>query len=293
MLSLKSKIQKPYLFLLYTLGLGLVLGLGLWALDLQTDRLLLTIIKRPYVFLFLTAFLFLSIRHMGLAKALIWLATGYIIAFASEYSSIHNGFPYGEYHYIYENLKGELLLAGVPVWDSLSYSFMTYAGYSTAAYILAKAKPLKIWLVGAALTTVLDVITDPVAKLGKQWFLGEIYYYAHDGWYFGIPLTNFAGWFLVALAIIGINLLCHYIITAYPPGTKGDAASPGILYPLFYISICLFNTAIAFSVGAYLLGSVNGLITILIAVAIRVLPPSLQRSYVHQLQDTSTGQSTG
>lgn len=228
------------------------------------EILITTLIKRPYVFVFLAAFLYLAVRHIGLSRALIWLAVGYVIAFASEYSSIHNGFPYGEYHYIYENLKGELILAGVPVWDSVSYSFMTYAGYSTARYALPKAGLWKVWLAGAALTTVLDIITDPVARLGKEWFLGEVYHYARDGWYFGVPWTNFAGWFLVALAIIGANLACHC-----EPEGRGERLS--ILHPLFYISICLFNTAIAFWIGATLLGVVDLAITLIVALFILYL----------------------
>jgi len=252
------------------------------------EALIHTLIKRPYVFLFLAGFLFLAIRHIGLVRTLIWLVVGYLIAFASEYSSIHNGFPYGEYHYIYENLQGELLLAGVPVWDSVSYSFMTYASFAAASYAMPKAKLWKLWLAGAGLTTLLDVITDPVAKLGKQWFLGEIYYYAHDGWYFNVPFSNFAGWFFVAAAIIGVNLLIFKNIKkASHPRESGNLVNsreldpclrrddtlqfhrgdmPCWLHLVFYTSICLFNTAIAYIVKAYLLGTVNLTITAIVVV---------------------------
>jgi len=226
------------------------------------DVLLYTLIKRPYVFLFLAAFLYLGIRHQGLVRTLIWMAFGYIIAFASEYSSIHNGFPYGEYHYIYENLRGELLLAGVPVWDSISYAFMTYAGYTTAIYVWPKGKAWQHWVIGGFLTMLLDVITDPVAKLGKDWFLGEIYYYAHEGIYFGIPWTNFAGWFLVALAIIGANLLMK---------KQNFYWRINLLFPAFYISICLFSTVIAFFIKAYALGVTNLIITVNIACVITTI----------------------
>jgi len=223
------------------------------------NELINTIINRPYVVAFLVAFLVLSIRHQGLVKTLIWLIVGYFIAFLSEYSSINNGFPYGEYHYIYENMKGELFLAGVPVWDSISYSFLTYAGYSLAVYSFSRGKAWHHWILGSIFTMILDIITDPVAKLGKDWFLGEIYYYAHDGVYFHIPWTNFAGWLLVSAVIIGTNLIIFHILKLK------DRTSPNILNLLFYISICLFNTIIAFSIGAILLGFVNLGITLLMA----------------------------
>lgn len=230
------------------------------------ETLIFTITKRPYVFLFLVAFLFLSIRHLGLAKTIIWLFVGYIIAFLSEYSSIHNGFPYGEYHYVYENLRGELILAGVPVWDSVSYSFLSYAGYSTAVYALPRAKIWKLWIVGSALTVILDLLTDPVAKLGEKWFLGKIYYYAADGIYFHVPWTNFAGWFLVALAIVGINLL----IFKFAFGNTNAKKHPDWLNLAFYVSICLFSTAIAFAIGATLLGCINLSITVGILLFLRL-----------------------
>ena len=229
------------------------------------DQLIYTIVKRPYVFIFLLTFLFLGIRHMGFLKTAIWLVAGYLIAFLSEYSSINNGFPYGEYHYIYENLKGELLFFGVPVWDSVSYSFLTYAAYSAGLYALPKTKIWKLWLAGSLLTTILDIITDPVAKLGKKWFLGEIYYYAHDGVYFNVPWTNFAGWFLVAATIIGTNLVIFNIFELK------DKRPPNLLNLLFYLGICLFNITIAFAISAYLLGVVNLIITAIIFLIINLL----------------------
>ncbi len=108
----------------------------------------------------------------------------------------------------------------------------------------------------------LDVITDPVAKLGKDWFLGEIYYYAHEGIYFGIPWTNFAGWFLVALAIIGANLLMK---------KQNFYWRINLLFPAFYISICLFSTVIAFFIKAYALGVTNLIITVNIACVITTI----------------------
>lgn len=228
------------------------------------DALLTTIVKRPYVFLFLAGFLYLSIRHQGLGRTAVWLFTGYIVAFFSELSSIHNGFPYGEYHYIYENLRGELLLAGVPVWDSLSYAFMTYAGYGAAVFAAPKARLWRLWLAGSFLTMMLDVVTDPVARMGKEWFLGEIFYYAHGGFYFGVPWTNFAGWFLVSAIIIGANLF----VFAGADSRIRQNGRPSWLHPVFYLSICLFNVVIAFWIGAYPLGLANLFMTALIAALI-------------------------
>jgi putative membrane protein len=105
------------------------------------EGLINTIIIRPYVFVFLLAFLFLSLWRWGPAKTLLWLISGYLWAWLSEYSSIHNGFPYGVYQYVYSNLQGELLVAGVPFFDSLSYTFLVFAGFTTACLLYTSPSP--------------------------------------------------------------------------------------------------------------------------------------------------------
>jgi len=223
------------------------------------DTLLTTITNRPYVFAFLIAYLYLSISRWGWQKSFLWLISGYLIAWLSEYSSIHNGFPYGEYHYIYENLTGELLIAGVPFFDSLSYPFLIFAGYMTAELILRPLlckegegevdlphppSPYKgeVFL-GALFTMLLDVIIDPIATMGDKWFLGKIHYYAHPGWYFGVPMTNFGGWFLVSFAVIAFNMfiwsipsLCKGRLPARH-ASRSDAGGGGVEHgkPMIYI----------------------------------------------------------
>lgn len=185
-----------------------------------------TIINRPYVYLFLLAYLIISGKLRGMKSTLLFLVSGYIIALISEASSIRTGFPYGWYFYIYDNMPGELMVAGVPFWDSLSYPFLCFSGWIIASIVDSKnpyslytqkdknnvnlpssfSQMIKMTLWGALFTTLLDVIIDPVAHLGEKWFLGKIYYYPNPGYYFDIPISNFLGWFFVSSLIIGINL---------------------------------------------------------------------------------------
>lgn len=172
-----------------------------------------TLLHRPYVAAFLLAYLFIAWRSAGPVWTMLYLCTGYSIAFASEYLSINYGFPYGWYHYVYENLAGEWLNHGVPVWDSASYVFMNFAGLGTARIVLSEwdldsPRGKVLWLLlSAMLVTLLDVVVDPVAHQGEKWFLGRIYYYPEPGFYFDVTLANFAGWYLVSLAINGVGIL--------------------------------------------------------------------------------------
>lgn len=201
-----------------------------------------TVWLRPYVFIFLAMFLFLASRQIGWARTLFWTVTGYGLALAAEYGSIHWGFPFGKYHYLEATRGRELWVAGVPFMDSLSFTFLSYVGYSCAWQLAAARQgargPLtgagyravrgsgRVLVLGAAITTLMDLVIDPVTLLGDRWFLGLIYGYAHTGRYFGVPLSNFGGWLLLSAAIIGVNQWADARLPG-PAGGRGPAAVNG------------------------------------------------------------------
>jgi uncharacterized membrane protein len=61
---------------------------------------------------------------------------------------------------------------------------------------------VRVRLLGATFFVCLDVIIDPVALRGSRWFLGQIYGYPQPGVYFGVPISNFAGWFAMGFVLI-------------------------------------------------------------------------------------------
>ena len=63
-------------------------------------QLLGTIALRPYFAAFFLAYLLACSLHLGVKRALLFAVAGYVVAWASEFSSIHNGIPYGSYYYI-------------------------------------------------------------------------------------------------------------------------------------------------------------------------------------------------
>ncbi len=180
-----------------------------------------TVLLRPYVFIFLALYLFVASRQIGWKRTILWTITGYLVAFGAEFSSIHGGFPFGDYYYIDTTRNQELWIAGVPFMDSLSFSFLTFTGYTCGCQLVAAFKGRNgrldattyrmvgrspwVLLVGASITTLMDVIIDPVALMGDRWFLGQIHGWPRGGDYFGVPWTNFAGWFLVTAVTIGVN----------------------------------------------------------------------------------------
>src|SRR5579864_99081 len=97
--------------------------------------LLSTIALRPYVFIFLASFLFISIANFGLRTTFLFTTITYIVALACEWSSVHNGFPFGLYHYIEATRGREIWIFGVPFMDSLSFTFLSFASYTLALMV--------------------------------------------------------------------------------------------------------------------------------------------------------------
>ena len=178
---------------------------------METLRLLGgTLVLRPYVFAFLAGYLVAASRDLGWRRTVAFGVWGYAVAFASELCSIHTGFPYGLYRYESTAwVDRELwVLDQVPFFDSLSYVFLNYAAWTLAR--LWRARPdgpprhaAGTWLLGAALVAWLDMLVDPVALRGDEWFLGRVYCYPEGGSHLGVPWSNYAGWFGVGLVIQG------------------------------------------------------------------------------------------
>lgn len=213
------------------------------------QQLLHSLIFRPYVTLFLLAFLALSWREQGAARTAAWLVSGYLVAFAAEWGSINHGVPFGWYVYHYDALAQDLVVFGVPFFDSVSFPFLSYVSFSFAQFLLSPLQGLRrltppslrnstaVLALGALLMVVIDVVIDPLALLGKYWFLGEIYHYPEPGPHFGVPLANYAGWLVVALATIAVNQRLDSCLPGQAPVACNGWFAPGLWAVIVLIHI--------------------------------------------------------
>ena len=64
------------------------------------DGLLHSLVHRPYTFLFFAIYALIATWHLGLFRWSAMTVVGFGIAWLSEFSSIHTGFPYGWYAYL-------------------------------------------------------------------------------------------------------------------------------------------------------------------------------------------------
>lgn len=209
-----------------------------------------TVVFRPYVYAFFACFLVFALRHLRGRATLAYLVLAWCVAFACEYSSTRNGFPFGMYVYLDGTRTRELWISNVPFWDSLSFVFLSYFSWRVAAAVRDPARPgAKLFEPGTALLSgllmmLLDVVIDPVTLLGDRWFLGRIYYYPHGGAYFGVTLTNFAGWFFVgAFTVFLFQALCRM---GRLRATRFGEVTPAQSWATFgvYAGVFLFNLAV-------------------------------------------------
>jgi carotenoid biosynthesis protein len=231
--------------------------------------LLSTIALRPYVFVFLAVYLFVSVVNFGFRTTAIFTALTYAMALACEWSSVHNGFPFGLYHYIPATVGREIWVFGVPFMDSLSFTFLSFASYTVALMLASPVQwhgvDLKlydtrairrspwVWLIAALFMMMVDLALDPLCVLGDRWFLGRIFWYDPPGPHFGVPISNYLGWFFVAALAVALFQFLDARLAAgkrKPLGVIPNLPLRWLLGPGLYLGIVGFAITMLFVVGA-------------------------------------------
>jgi putative membrane protein len=116
-------------------------------------------------------------------------ALGSAFGFAAEYLGLHYGALFGSYTYL--KLR-EAMVLDVPVPVILAWGIYLYTSYLVASAVVegrwrrALATPASMVLP--------DLALDPAMVSTGFWEWRE------RGPWFGVPLTNFLGWFIVSLA---------------------------------------------------------------------------------------------
>jgi uncharacterized membrane protein len=256
-------------------------------------RILGMVALRPYVFVFLAVYLVVAVARMGWRRTALFSLIAYTVAFTAEFSSTRTGIPFGLYHYIDVTRERELWISNVPFWDSLSFTFLCYLGWRLGVLLeapllfgahdvrvvetRAMATSWRACLSGAWLMTWLDVVIDPLTVHGDRWFLGRIYYYPEGGIYFGVPISNFVGWFLVGMLTIRLFQIWERRQEPHrsPPAGMRSLPYSAALEPLLYLGILIFNLTLTFWISETLLALVGIAIFLPVVVlfAVHVLDP--------------------
>ena len=117
------------------------------------------------------------------------LAAGFafVMGFSVEFLGVNFGLIFGDY--VYGNNLG-LKIGGVPLLIGANWVMLAFITGSVAA-IFFDTSALKAAVFGAFLMVLIDLIIEPVAPKFDFWEFADI----------TAPLSNYIGWFLVALPI--------------------------------------------------------------------------------------------
>lgn len=244
------------------------------------EKIIHTFSMRWYVVVFLIFYILIGLSTFGWRRLLVYTGLGYVIALICEAVSIRWGFPFGLYHYSQSVINAELSLFGVPVWDSLSFVFLTFFPYQLSLLIfspIVKNKKLDFqtadtWKIRHSVKTVItavflmmmiDTVVDPITLQGKKWFLGYLYYYPNGGSHFGVPISNYLGWGFTGFCIISVFVIIDSKILKKIKSfnmPKPSLYAKALYGLIMYYGIFFFNITITFAVGMYELG-VSSVIT--------------------------------
>lgn len=165
-------------------------------------------------------------RHYGGRGILVFAAICAVIGNVVENIGVATGFPFGRYEFL--ELMGPKFFH-VPVLLGPAYFGMAYVSWMLARLILGNARvpAAALPVAASAIMVSWDWAQDPVwATLlhGWRWYDG--------GPWFGVPLSNYFGWFLtVFLIYIAFSV---YLRRWPPPAVETGAAQwpPVVFYAL-------------------------------------------------------------
>jgi len=156
-----------------------------------------------------TALLFiLAVFHgterYGKKNILIFFLITWLVSFSFENLSIATGFPFGFYHY-----SPSLGLLTVPLIIIFAYFAIGYLSWVLSHVLTGqyhkKLEGKQIFIVpfiAAFIMVMWDLSVDPISST-----LQGLWVWTYPGAYFGVPISNFFGWFLVVYLFFQIFAL--------------------------------------------------------------------------------------
>lgn len=202
-----------------------IVGMDLWL----PSATILTVV---FFFTFSLAHL---LESRGLRVGLLMFCAAFLVTLACEAIGVATGLLFGSY--TYSDQLGPKVFGLVPALIPVAWFMVLYPAYAVTQFVLHGVAPgwsrrlggWKLAILQSALAAVAmtawDLSLDPRMVADGYWTWRD------GGAYFGIPLSNFAGWMITSFTIY---LLWHVIgrlatrIPASPRGGAGfDAAGDG------------------------------------------------------------------
>jgi hypothetical protein len=111
----------------------------------------------------------------------------------------------------------------------------------------------RVWLMAALFMVMIDMVADPLSVLGERWFLGRIFWYDPPGPHFGVPISNYLGWYFLAAVTVAIFQWLDRRLNrggATPLGAAPSAPSRALWGPALYAGMVSFAIVMLFRIDA-------------------------------------------
>ena len=179
------------------------------------------------------------LRAHGLWGTMAFLVLVLAIPFGSEFLGVLTGFPYGTY--AYTSLVGPRVFGMVPVFIFIAWIHIAYLAIATTTLTFGRSS---VWLapLDGLLAVAWDAMVDPLAARAGFWS------WQAQGGFYGVPLSNFAGWFLV------VTLLSVLARAVWSRDARAPAGTPGSVAAI--LPALLLGSAASFGVLAWAAGFV-------------------------------------
>lgn len=135
---------------------------------------------------------FLLARSLGILKTVVISVQILFLTWLIEAIGVYTGFPFGNYQYT-NRLQPQIL--GVPILIPFAWLMMLPPSWAVACRITHGKYGIRFSVISAMAFTAWDFFLDP------QMVSWGLWRWETHGLYFGIPLSNFFGWFISALLI--------------------------------------------------------------------------------------------
>jgi putative membrane protein len=147
-----------------------------------------------------------GIARYGLKHLIVFFLITWIVSHFFEALSIQTGFPFG--HYFYDQLVGPRLFQ-VPLIIMPAYFSMGYVSWILSNILLEQyghklvgKQIFYIPFIAAFIMVIWDVCMDPIAST-----IASLWAWKEGGSYYGVPMQNYFGWFLVVYLLFQIFAL--------------------------------------------------------------------------------------
>jgi uncharacterized membrane protein len=188
----------------------------------------------------------------GWRGILTFLVICLVVSNVLENMSILTGFPFGHYQYV-----GGLKLFLVPLFIGPAYFATAYLAWMLVIVLIGDVRRQGSWsttvavpVIASAAMVTWDLTIDPTASTIHQNWIWE-----QGGGYFGVPLTNFVGWFFTVYVFLQLFAL---FVRFQRGGDEESQALPRSYYAQAIISYAVIGVT---AVLSYLVLSGNAHVT--------------------------------